>query len=530
MSVSPNPQDWMVLQCRSCGSRMKSRRETALTSRLLCPKCRTPVPVQLDEDEPERGGEEFRPEPLPAKSRARLGEEPAGESGERRPVSLPVPSTEEHPEFSGASAFSSSSVMASQVSEVPEATEESGDAAPEAPEGHGVVRRLRKRVKKRTKRKKIPRVKYEELADWNSSDLEGIPEAEIGADIWAEAVPLPEELDAPVDEQVYLVEELDSEGNKVIRRRKTRRSRLLRGARLFFRRLLVGSRYFATGLAVLVAISAVYGLYVLRQQFKEPEPVPVSQRGTVDPSLLTKANEEMALAVVRAFLSADGVAEKLKHVRHPSRVRPMMEAFYRRPENAVAAGPLEAGEVLARRKEKIGDAYYVMLAMPVLYPDPEFPGGALHRTSYFIVEEIYRPDRIEPVYLLDWETSSGYQSMPLEEFKMTRPREPKIFRLKMRPSDYYNHGFTEEDWQSVELYYPSPEQEFRLYGYIRRASQEGRELQAQMADERQPALILELAYPEDAVSSEQVVVRRMVHPSWYYATEEEGFRAERSVQ
>jgi hypothetical protein len=233
--------------------------------------------------------------------------------------------------------------------------------------------------------------------------------------------------------------------------------------------------------------------------------------------VLTSYDEQGAEKAVRAFLAADGIEAKLAFVRQAERIRPLMQEWYRGERTA---GPLQAGEVSLRDKREGPEGsglYLVMVAMPVLVPDPLSAGSVKEESTFFAVEEI----RQGPVstYLVDWEVSTGYQALPLETFKATMPREPYPFRVFMKEEDFYNHGFTQAEWQCVELYYPG--RDFQLYGYISRNTPEGQKMLPLIEGGNKAGVIVELRYPEDSASRNQVIVKRLLHSSWFYAKPED---------
>ena len=498
MSLSSPPPDWMVLLCSACGTRMKVRREVALTSRLICPGCRVPLPAH---DAPSFEVEEADPTPLPPPA--------AGGS---------LPQHRESPVLQGTFYPSGTPAAApARPGEVSSQEEFDGRSADD-PEGEDDElplppgQRRRVKIKKRRIKRPTAALRYLELTDWDQHELTQIPDAEIAADVWAEAQPIPEEVAPSQQENEYLVESSEEEdGQTRTTKKRVRRRRLLQGTRLFFRRFTSLSRYFTAALAVLLAGVAFYGFYVFRQQY-QPPPLPPVTEPAIDRSMLTRYDELGAEQAVRDFLSADSIESKLAFVRHPGRIRPLMQAWYR---GSRSAGRLEGGKVA--KMEKWGGtpgstSYYITLAMPVFVPDPLTPGSTLEEMTFFAVEEI----RNGPVstYLIDWETSTGYQEMPLETYKATMPSEPHLFRIYMKADNYYNHGFSELDWQCVALYYPG--RDFHLYGYISRTSLEGRTLLPLVEAGRSAGIIAELVYPADPVSRDQVIVRQLRHYSWFY--------------
>lgn len=488
-----------MLQCGACGARMKVPRASAQETRLLCPQCRTPVPAASRGPE----GLEFRPSPLPPRAAAadtslpslpmREGRVLQGRSyseGPRPGEAAPGEARGAHPEFSGRSAAE------------PEPRE--GALQPHRPE-------QRRRVKIKKRKAPPPPPRWLELTDWDQRDLAQLPEAELAADHWAEAQPLPEDVVPSGQELEYLVEEVEEDGQRRTTKKRVRRRRLLLGARLVFQRLTSFSRYLTAALALLVVGIALYGFQVLRQRHQAAPPAAVEE--LIDRSVLTSADALGAEQAVRQFMAADGIEAKLPLVRQPERMRPLMQRWYR---DGRSAGPMGVGEPSLQDKRG-GDpgsaGYYVLLAMPVYVPDPLNPGSTYEEMTFFAVEEIRNGS--SSTYLVDWETSVGYQELPLETFKATMPPEASPFRIYMKADNYYNHGFSELEWQCVAIYYPG--RDFHLYGYINRSTREGREMLPLVEEGRRAGIIADLVYPPNPVSRDQVIVKRMRYPSWFFA-------------
>lgn len=530
-----SPQDWMVLQCQACGARMKSRRSVARDAYLLCPECRMPVAIPLPEGEilspeadPIPGPDpDFTPRPLPSSpgQRATGFSPPPGAGGSgggtalpgyrdgtvfdggRLPSRLPArpgaPPEEEfaaHPVFDGSVDDSGSE---EESDEAPYAeNEEPGQ--PSRPRGE-----RRARIKKR--RRKTENT-YVELTDWDQKDLSRIPEAEVEADTWRRSVPMPEDMFLPeVGDFVVQTEEGQAARKKVRRKAK--------GSRYFFLQLTRFSTFLIIALGVLLAGVGVYGFTQLKKgKDYVPPPAPAAEEDeTLDRRVLTASDVTGAEKAVRNFLAADGVEAKLPFVRQPKRVGPLMKKWYQ----THSAAPLTAGEVAMQQKtggEVDSPGYFVMLALPVLMPDPLNPGQTQEEMTFFSVEEI-RKDRVS-TYLVDWETSTGYQEMPLEVFKSTMPKEAHTFRVSLKPGDYYNHGFDEKEWQCYTLSYPG--RDFQIWGYLRRNSPDGRVMELKLENGWTGNMgIVELQYPENAVSRDQVIISHIIQHSWYLPDTEE---------
>jgi hypothetical protein len=485
--------EWTVLTCPSCGSRMKARAATVGSVRILCPVCRGLVsevevlpPIRQEAPSPEFGGS------IPMKGGVK--------SVVVDSVSAPGPGKSDLPkrddgEFAGG------------VADVGGGDEADGaeffNRLHRTDEFAGPVR---VKVKKRRRGGSGGG-----LADWDEAS-EGTAGGELAADTWEHASALPEDA-IEVREKDLITGTTERNGVVVHRVKRSRRQREASAAQMFFRRLTAHTKVVAGLLcAVIVGGAAYYGWKTLSQRWKA---VTYEEAGGTefesDRTYLTLQDISGAEDAVRAFLASDSVERMLEHVRLPARVKPLMERWYRnRPLQ-----PMTAGEVTNQNKLRSGELYLITLEMTVNEPDPLSPGETFPQSRYFAVEEI-RDSLGSSRYKVDWETSVGYQEMPLEEFREEMVKRPVPFRVRLKESDYYLHGFSDpREWRCVELYYPGRD-EFHLYGYIRLGTGKADRLLALVDGGISSAAVLTLRYPDDAVSRDQVVVEDLLLPSWFY--------------
>lgn len=378
--------------------------------------------------------------------------------------------------------------------------------------GHTEDRRSASFVRVRKRRRTGSESHTAELLDWDTH-MDQLPEAELYSDPWTEAQPLPEEVIAEKTRD-FVVSESREDGNTVVRVKRVRKRRIFTLAQSFFRRFSLGMRVMIlTGVAAIGIGGVAWGFTILRTYWQSklnPDVVDEARPGQI---FLASQDENGAVETIAAYLAATGAEAKLPHVRLPARVRPMMEKFYARtPDKAFAAG-----EVLNRVKVSADGAYFVILEMEIRETDPALPSGERLHLKSFAVEEIERDGG--RTYKVDWESAVEWRPMSFEEFKQKQPRHAVPFRLKIRGNDYYNHGFADQkQWLSAELYYPYPQgrNEFIFHGYIQRDS----ELFAQIAPFTETgnnaSFIVNLRYPENPVSRDQVIIEGIAHPSWFY--------------
>lgn len=234
----------------------------------------------------------------------------------------------------------------------------------------------------------------------------------------------------------------------------------------------------------------------MRKKMAEAHAEKVAQEEAI-PRFITSAEEEAAVAVVRGFLDARSIEDRLPYVRHPLRVEPLMREWYAR-EPAVTEWP--EGKVLKRDKHLDQGRYFIRLYM-------DFVG---------IGRQMFILKQTRDSLTLDWETATGYQPKPLAEFKAEHPTTPVEFRVKLKRSDYYNFKFIDRDvYQSVELSYPG-QPEFRLFGYIQRSRPWASAVIKRLEAGEGPSFIVELQYPTGEIQDDrQVEIFSIISESWW---------------
>jgi len=219
------------------------------------------------------------------------------------------------------------------------------------------------------------------------------------------------------------------------------------------------------------------------------------------PNFITYENEKGAEAAISAYLQADGWEKKLEHVRNAEAVSPLMERWYQNPKYTGQDNTRQLGEVIFRKQAPIAGKIFVMLAVNVL---PE------RKIQFFAVEKTPNGR-----FAIDWESSEGYQEIPLNEFKLTKPTTPTTFRVQAKISDYYNGDYIDgERFQCFELYYPG-RPEFRIYGYVDKSTAFGRNFIEAVPVNTTQSLIVDIAFPEKPKSSDQVNIVDLKRTNWF---------------
>ncbi|MEM7143673.1 MAG: hypothetical protein AAF591_00970 [Verrucomicrobiota bacterium] len=257
---------------------------------------------------------------------------------------------------------------------------------------------------------------------------------------------------------------------------------------------------------IFVVYQGINSFYALVFQKSDPPPALVQPEVNasgfmLEDTFLTSDMESGALAAIRDYLEADGWEAKLRFVRNPDALRPLMERYYSASNHDGLDAPSEAGEVIMRNEMMDNDRLFIKLALPIA-PDQNIKFFAVERT----------PDN---EYKVDWEVSEGYQEMPYAKFVEERPVEPRRFRVLAKRGDYYNYQFDDpQKHLCLELRYPG-NPNFLLYGYIDPDSNFGKKIAQAVPYGMEASIILTLAYPEDSNDEKQVEIWELIADTWF---------------
>ncbi|MBC8127980.1 MAG: hypothetical protein H8M99_12635 [Gloeobacteraceae cyanobacterium ES-bin-144] len=118
---------------------------------------------------------------------------------------------------------------------------------------------------------------------------------------------------------------------------------------------------------------------------------------------------------------------------------------------------------------------------------------------------------------IDWESFVGWSIVPWDEFIATQPTTPNVFRVILRPVEYYNFAFSDEQkWQSYQL--ESPDGKHSLYGYAERGSILESRLRLGPDIVSKP-LMLSLKFPQISNSPKQVIIANFISEGWISESE-----------
>ena len=230
-----------------------------------------------------------------------------------------------------------------------------------------------------------------------------------------------------------------------------------------------------------------------------PAPVAVARDAPAPAAAALSDAAFLALAEPLAgkFLAARSIDELRPLVREPERAAPRMRAHY--GGDAVMPAGLSQFNT---RANVLREGSFFNLAV---------------RTRDFEERDMAFVDTPEGLRI-DWEGWVGWSAMPWEDFLAEKPTKPTLFRVSLRPVEYYNFGFADDSrWRSYRL--DSPDGEHSLFGYVERGSPTDSRIQVAPEIKVSP-YSLYLHFPAEGASRNQVLIERLAAESWFIEQEE----------
>jgi len=203
--------------------------------------------------------------------------------------------------------------------------------------------------------------------------------------------------------------------------------------------------------------------------------------------------------LVRKFLGAGTIGEQLKYVRHPERVRPLMEKHY------------EENELETVQFKQISEYRIVHLE--------NHPFLALSVVDVDDKRVVILIEDAEDRQLVDWESFVCYQEISPDDFVEERSNETVMLRAYVSPDHFYAYEFADEEK------YLSYNLRFRRSDLFMNAFVErGTELEKQFSkvfpkhySGTSEPLILEVRFVEGGKAPRSVLVEELVSLRWAFA-------------
>ncbi len=256
----------------------------------------------------------------------------------------------------------------------------------------------------------------------------------------------------------------------------------------------------------LVCIAAVsWSVSSLVENQHAPETAMTKAITTFDKEEQEKAEAEATvdriMACLRTYCGAGSIDNLLPVVRHPERVRPLMERWYQRHE--LKASKLDSLNLFQPLTLENRGSYWLVSC--------SIEDGSKRR---LLLEET-EGGRV----LVDWESDVCYQPMDWDLYCQEKPTGSFDFRVRINEDNYFSHEFSDSTkWACYQLNTLRGDEV--IYGYVNRQSPFGQQihelLQANKSGE--VSVILRISRPTDLKSPRGVVIERLMSPRWSYVT------------
>ena len=252
-----------------------------------------------------------------------------------------------------------------------------------------------------------------------------------------------------------------------------------------------------------IAGFVVWSLLSLKESGQVRESIRVQAHQAVSDEASEQREAEMLVrgmeSAIRAYFTAATIESRLRWVRFPARVEPLMREYEK--THPVTPSPVHMIRVM--QPLSIENSTNFWMASVVL------ASGNRHE---LVIEATDAGPQI------DWETMVCHQPMPWDEFATRRPVGKSMdFRVHARPDTFYSHEFHDEtQWACYRLSAPDAEQV--VFGYVRRSSDTEAAIAPLTTGVRPASLILRLQIPPGLKSPMGVVIESIRSPRWLYLT------------
>ena len=267
---------------------------------------------------------------------------------------------------------------------------------------------------------------------------------------------------------------------------------------------------------VLFCVAAIFLLSVFKSPSLEEEAIEVQQiilenekeERKLEAHEFSRRLLKQASACIRDYYSASQISEKLKYVRHPQRVRALMEEYYK--QHSIVTDEFHQFEKYgALEIEKV----------PFVYARVQMKSG--------VSKDVLLEQMADESFKLDWETEVHYQPISWDAFIRQRPSKPHVMRVAVKPDSFYVYGF--RDSSKYDCYQLTAMNSDRyVFGYVVKGSELSIQLRQffmrvkNLSKISPEPMMLELRFPEASAQGDCVHIDRLVAPRWFLAREPEG--------
>lgn len=237
------------------------------------------------------------------------------------------------------------------------------------------------------------------------------------------------------------------------------------------------------------------------------------QEAVIEQKEVASASERLESAV-EGYLNASTVDEKMQWVRHPMRIKPLMDLHYEK-------NSMEERKFSSIQKMKAVSAWsksYILISAELTSGEQQFL--AVEHTP-------------EDTYKIDWETDVCYQPISWKIFSNVKSSIAMDMRVMVKPDAHYTMNFSEED-DYVCFRMVTRDNQKPIYGYVKKSSPVWHDLRIFFTAKKQTSLdgeplILRLRVPEHGIAKNGVIIERFLSDRWLYLDSPAGSNPNRSM-
>ena len=236
-----------------------------------------------------------------------------------------------------------------------------------------------------------------------------------------------------------------------------------------------------------------------------------------DTGQITSEITDEAFSVIDQYLTVNTWTEKVKLVRNPMEVRPLMEEHYEKNPFTREEGAfvIETNGEKTSRRERVARIEKADV-LDMIFVAVGFSWGGF---QYFALERkriAGSDNKFE--YLIDWEVSERYRKKPIQQFRESAvPGSTAEYRVSLQgQGTYFPIPFDDKQvWRCYRLTYPG-DPDFELFGYTKDGTAVDDEVLNLFSTSGRPAPIIEVAFPDGKIyDSGAVEITKVVQTTWY---------------
>jgi hypothetical protein len=253
------------------------------------------------------------------------------------------------------------------------------------------------------------------------------------------------------------------------------------------------------------------GIFASMKLALRESPVPVEQPVAIPEDLIDPRQEGEIKKVrsileemdnsAREYLRAANIKQKLAHVRHPRRVKALMEQYYQ-------DHPMEVLQFHQFER----------------YQAVDIDGSSFVVGTVVMVDGTRRQLLLEQMqngsFRVDWESDVRYSAMPWDDFVSKRPTESVVMRVHAKPDNFHISDFDEARYDCFQLM--SHGSYDYVFGYTLKGSEASIALRSlfmqtrPLVGEKAEPVTLLLRFPETGRDHKCVHIERLMAPRWIF--------------